>query len=110
MKKMLALVPVSVASLLMVSCMSLYYSTKYKDADIRIATDARIVAGMQFVRAWTVSEPTFTASAWGRIEANRLAEKGLRSLTLLVEQYNANDRVWLSRHPQVGIWQISIYQ
>jgi hypothetical protein len=96
----------SLVSLLLVSCMS----TEYKDAGIRIATDSRLVAGMQFVNGWTVGEPYFNAYGVGVKEANILAEKGERDVTVLVAVYNLNDRIWLSRHWHSKIWQISVYQ
>ncbi len=98
------LVTFSLVSLLMVSCMT----TAYKDAGIRITTNPQVVAGMQFVNAWTRGySDIYTA---GEIEAIMLAEKGTRDVTVLVEPAHPDDRMWLSRHWHSMTWQISVYQ
>ena len=104
MKKLLVLVTFSLASLLIVSCMS----TAYKDAGIRITTNPRLVTGMQFVNGWTRSYSDVYVA--GEIEAVMLAEKGARDVTVLVEPYKSDDRMWLSRHWHTKTWQISVYQ
>src|SRR5208337_4895593 len=76
MKKLL--VTFSLVSLFMVSCMS---TTEYKDAGIRITTNPRVVAGMQFVNGWTRSYSDVYVA--GEIEAVMLAEKGARDVTVL---------------------------
>jgi len=94
----------SVVSLLMASCMS----TAYKDAGIRIATNAQAVAGMQFVNGWTRSYSDEYVA--GEIEAVMLAEKGTHDVTVLIEPSHPDDRMWLSRHWHTKTWQISVYQ
>ncbi len=103
MKKLL--VTFRLVSLLMVSCMS---TAEYRDAGIRIATNSRLVAGMQFVNGWTRSYSD--AYVAGEIEAVMLAEKGTRDVTVLVEPAHSDDRMWLSRHWHTKTWQISVYQ
>ena len=94
----------SLVSLLMVSCMS----TAYKDAGIRITSNPRVVAGMQFVSGWTRSYSDMYMA--GEIEAIMLAEKGAHDVTVLVEPAHSDDRMWLSRHWHTKTWQISVYQ
>jgi len=83
-------------------------STAYKDAGIRIATNAQAVAGMQFVNGWTRSYSDVHIA--GELEAIMLAEKGTRDVTVLVEPAHSDDGMWLSRHWHGRIWQISVYK
>jgi hypothetical protein len=98
------LVTFFLVSFLMISCMS----TAYKDAGIRITTNPRAVADMQFVNGWTRSYSDIYMAS--ELEAIMLAEKGVRDVTVLVQPAHSDDRMWLSRHWHSEIWQISVYQ
>ena len=77
----------------------------YKDAGIQISTNAQLVAGMRFVNGWTVYESQlYTAYGVGVKEADRLAGRGVRNVTLLVELQSRGIG------QQSNIWQISVYQ
>ena len=80
MRKRVVLAAFSLVSLLIVSCLS----NVYKDVGIQIATNAQLVAGMRFVNGWTVyKSQLYTAYGVGVKEADRLAGRGVRNVTLL---------------------------
>ncbi len=111
MKTRVGLLALFLLPVLIASCAS--FSNRYTEANIRIATNPRVVADMQFVDGWSTQAGTaYSAQAVGIMVANDLAKKGWHDVCVLVELTARGDSLapsWnITAH--LNIWQISIYR
>jgi hypothetical protein len=88
--------------LLVVSCASVH--NQYRQANIRVVTNARVVAGLHFINGWQKEADNMsTAQEVGNGIANDLGKKGSHDIDILVE---LKSRGGLETS---NIWTISIY-
>jgi hypothetical protein len=88
--------------LFVVSCASV--SNQYRQSNVRVVTNNRVVSGMHFINGWTTeADNRATAQNVGNKVANDLGKKGSHDINILVELKSRGSL------EESNIWTISVY-